>query len=177
MTSDEMPVFAPKGIPIRLVAIYQTFRHVIHEIAKFGVVGAFNFIIDVGLFNILRVSVLSSRPVTASVISTGTAATTSYFMNRHWTWRHRARTGVHRELPLFLVLSAVGLGISTGCLAFSHYVIGLHSLLADNLAKNGVGLLLGMVWRFWSFKRWVFLAPEGEAEEAGPVEAAVRTSV
>jgi putative flippase GtrA len=168
----------------RLRALDSRFRAVLHEIAKFGLVGLINFALDVGLFNVLRVTVLADKPITAGVISTSVAATSSYFMNRHWTWRHRARTGVRRELPLFLVLSGVGLGISTGCLALSHYVLGLDSLLADNVAKNVVGLGLGMVWRFWSFKRWVFLSPPQDGEDpetelerlATPAEAAVRTA-
>ena len=153
-----------------------TVRRFAHEFAKFGVVGAANFALDVGLFNLLRLTVLSHRPITAAVLSTTTAATSSYFMNRHWTWRHRARTGMQRELPLFLVLSGVGLVISAGCLAVSHYVLGFTSLLADNIAKNVVGLVLGMAWRFWSFKRWVFLAAEDGAEPT-PLEDAVRTTV
>ncbi|MEP6463971.1 MAG: GtrA family protein [Frankiaceae bacterium] len=172
--------------PPWLRALDSRFRAVLHEVAKFGVVGFLNFALDVALFNLLRVSVLQNKPITAGVLSTTVAATSSYFMNRHWTWRHRARTGLRRELPLFLVLSGVGLGISTGCLALSHYALGLHTLLADNVAKNGVGLLLGMAWRFWSFKRWVFLVPPANsdpanpdaelAELATPAEAAVRTT-
>lgn len=168
--------------PSWLRAIGSRFRAVLHELAKFGVVGMINFFLDVAMFNVLRVTVLTDKPITAGVISTAVAATSSYFMNRHWTWRHRARTGLLRELPLFLVLSGVGLGISTGCLALSHYVLGLDSLLADNIAKNGVGLALGMAWRFWSFKRWVFLVPPADHDTelqtlAGPAESAVRTTV
>lgn len=169
--------------PRWLRALESRFRALLHEVAKFGVVGFLNFALDVGLFNLLRLTVLTEKPITAGVISTTVAATSSYFMNRHWTWRHRARTGLFRELPLFLVLSGVGLGISSACLTFSHYALGLDSLLADNIAKNGVGLALGMVWRFWSFKRWVFLVPpaedpDAELEElATPAEAAIRTTV
>lgn len=162
-----------------LPAIRRSSRSVFAEIAKFGVVGFVNFALDVGLFNVLRITVLSTKPITAAVASTSVAATSSYFMNRHWTWRDRARRGLSRELPLFLVLSAVGLGISTGCLALSHYALGLHSLVADNVAKNGVGLVLGMAWRFWSFQRWVFLVPPDPAGEPVPtaLEAAAATTV
>ena len=151
-------------------------RLLVHEVLKFGTVGAVNFVIDVGLFNLLRIAVLPDKPLTCKAISTAVAATSSYFMNRHWTWRHRARTGVARELPLFVVLSAVGLGIAETCLIFSHYVLGYHSLLADNVAANGFGLILGMTWRFWAFKRWVFLPDDPERDEEA-AEAAVRTTV
>lgn len=84
------------------------------------------------------------------------ATVSSYFLNRHWTWRARSRRGLHRELPLFVLVSIAGVAITTACLAVSHYLLGLHSLLADNVAKNGVGLLAGMGWRFFAFRRWVF---------------------
>lgn len=138
----------------------------VHELAKFGMVGAFNFALDVALFNTLRLTVLEGKPLTAKAISTAVAATSSYFMNRHWTWRHRVRSGLRREYGLFILLSAIGLAITEACLATSHYLLGWDSVLADNISANGVGLVLGMAWRFWSFKRWVFLAPRDAADEA-----------
>lgn len=145
------------------------------EAAKFGIIGLFNFALDAGLFNLLRHTVMGNRVLTASIVSTSVAAVSSYFMNRHWTWKHRDRSGLGRELPMFLLLSAVGLGISTGCLAFSHYLLGHTSGLADNIAKNGFGLVLGMVWRFWSFKRWVFRP--ASTPQATALEDAVTTTV
>lgn len=145
-------------------------RVFIHELAKFGVVGVFNAVLDIALFNLARHHQVG--PLTSKALSTTVAATSSYFMNRHWSFAHRARTGTGRELPLFILLSAVGLAIAEGCLAFSHYGLGLHSTLADNVAANGFGLVFGTVWRFWSFKRWVFLHPkptDGELLAAAPV--------
>jgi len=148
-------------------ALYGEFRHVIHEVAKFGVVGAINYVLDVTLFNILVLGPLNDSPLTAKGISTIVAATSSYFMNRHWTWRHRARTGLGREYGLFLLLSAIALGITLACLAFGEYVLHQDSLLARNFWGNIVGVGVAMVFRFWSFKRWVFLEPTPDDSEAG----------
>ncbi|MFL6138990.1 MAG: GtrA family protein [Frankiaceae bacterium] len=164
-----MPVATPRRL-------YAQLGHLVHEVVRFGLVGAANVVVDVGIFNALLFGPLERKPLTAKVISTGIAIISSYFMNRHWTWRERARTGILRELPLFLVLSGIGLGITLGCLAVSHYGLDLTSKLADNIAANVIGLGLSMVWRFWSFKRWVFLAPPGETEPATPAEAAMRTA-
>jgi putative flippase GtrA len=136
------------------------------ELGKFGIVGVVNFLLDVGLFNVLLFTVLSSQPLAAKACSTTIAATSSYFMNRHWTWDARARSGLRRELPLFLLLSAVGLAITELCLLVSHYGLGLTSRLADNIAANVVGLVLATAWRFWSFKKWVFLSPPDEQRPA-----------
>lgn len=151
-------------------ALYDRFRVLIHEIAKFGIVGAFNAVLDIALFNALRHAGVG--PLTSKALSVTVAATSSYFMNRHWSFAHRARTGIKREYVLFVVLSAIGLAIAEACLAVSHYALGHTSVLADNVAANGFGLVLGTVWRFWSFKRWVFLPGEPNA-----VEAAVTTTV
>ena len=147
-----------------------------HEVMKFGTVGAINIFLDVGLFNALILGPLGHRPITAKAISTVVAATSSYFMNRHWTWRHRARTGIRREYSLFILLSAAALGITLGCLAFGEYVLGQHSLLARNFWGNIVGVGVAMVFRFWAFKRWVFLPGDPEREEEA-VEATLRTTV
>jgi dolichol-phosphate mannosyltransferase len=133
------------------------------EMVAFGAVGAANLLLDVGLFNLILLG-FRHDAAGAKVASTTVATVASYFMNRHWTWRDRNRSGVHRELPIFAVLSAIGLALAEACLWVSHDLLGYTSALADNVAANGVGLALGMVWRFLSFKRWVFTAPLVPAE-------------
>ena len=133
------------------------------EMASFGAVGAANVLLDIGIFNLILLG-FRHDAAGAKVVSTTVATIASYFMNRHWTWRDRNRSGVHRELPLFALLSAVGLALAEACLWVSHDLLGYTSALADNIAANGVGLALGMVWRFLSFKRWVFTAPLVPAE-------------
>ena len=146
-----------------------------HEVAKFGVVGAFAFVIDVGLFNILRFAggegPMYDKPLTAKVVSVAVATTFAYFGNRYWTFRHRGRTSFGREYLLFFVLNGVGMAISVSCLWISHYLLGFTSALADNISANVIGLALGTLFRFWSYRRWVF--PE-DAEAAD--EAAISTS-
>ncbi len=153
----------------------------LREIAKFGVVGMIAFVVDIGLFNLLRGldlgGPLAGKPLTAKVVSVVVATTVAYFGNRYWTFRHRGRTSMRREYVLFFVLNAVGLLISVGCLWFSHYALGFTSLLADNISANFVGLGLGTLFRFWSYRRWVF--PEtidvdlvGRTEPRDPVGTA-----
>ena len=146
--------------------LYERFDVLVHELGKFGAVGAFNYVLDVGLFNLLVLGPLDERPLTAKAISTVVSVTSSYFMNRNWTFRHRPGTGVARGYALFILLSAIGLGIMLGCLAFSEYVLDQRSLLARNIAGNVVGVALAMVFRFWSFKRWVFLLPPETTPES-----------
>ena len=152
---------------------YSRFQVLIHEIAKFGIVGAVNFGLDIVLFNWLHFGI-GIGPLTSKVLSTTVAATSSYFMNRHWSFAHRARSGIRREYVLFIILSAVGLGIALVCLGTARYVLDLKSVLALNIAGNGVGTVFGTLWRFWAFKKWVFL-PNVPGEPTA-AEAAISTT-
>lgn len=146
------------------------------ELGKFGVVGAINFALDLVVFNLLLVTAFHQLPLPAKAVSTAVAATSSYFMNRHWTWRHRARSGTRRELVLFLLMSAIALGITEACLLLSHYGLGLTSRLADNISANGVGLVLSTAWRFFSFKKWVFLRSGQDGHDLDAVQATATTT-
>lgn len=133
------------------------------ELARFGSVGAVAFLVDVGLFNLLRYGpgdLLADRPLTAKVVSVAVAVVVAWLGNRHWTFAGRrgapgARTPT-RELIGFAVVNAAGMAVAVGCLAVSHYVLGLTSPLADNIAANGVGLLLGTAVRYLGYHHLVF---------------------
>jgi putative flippase GtrA len=133
------------------------FAHLAHEVAKFGAVGAVAFVIDAGGFNLLVSHGLGHKVLTAKAISMTVAATFAYFANRHWTWRDRTRSGLGREYGLFFVFNLVGFGIAEACLAFSHYGLEMHSRLADNVSANIIGTALGTLFRFWAYRRWVFM--------------------
>jgi putative flippase GtrA len=141
------------------------------ELSAFGVVGAVNFFVDTGIFNASHFW-LHIGPTTSNVISTGVATTIAYFANRHWSFSHRARTGLRREYTLFFAINGVALAFSAACVAFTFYVLQMHTVLAVNAAKL-VGLAVGTVFRFWSYKRWVFLpAPSETVGAARQITAA-----
>ena len=150
---------------------------VAREAAKFGAVGAANTVLDFAVLNLL-VFGLGLAPLRSKVLSTVVAATSSYAMNRHWTFRHREKQGVRREYLLFFGLNAVGLGISLLVLGVVRYGLDRDGALALNLA-NVVGVGLGTVFRFWSYRRFVWT--QGEAVETaadeGDVVAAVALDV
>lgn len=128
------------------------------EVIKFGAVGALAFVVDLVVFNLLHGdgASLEHKPLTAKVISVLAATTVAWLGNRFWTFRHRRRASARREAVLFFVFNAAGLAIALGCLGFSHYVLGMRSLLADNVSANGFGLVLGTLFRFWAYRRFVF---------------------
>ena len=160
--------------------LYSRFRHEIHEIGKFGAVGAFAFVIDAIVFNLFRVH-YDIGYAWAAVISTTVSATVAFIGNRMWTWRNRSSSSLHREYLLYAFFNAVGLLISLGCLWISHDLLGawqpaiFKSVLADNISKYGFGLVLGTAFRFWSYRRFVFTPTAAQAEEADAEAGARRT--
>src|SRR3954465_2705464 len=127
-----------------------------HELAKFGTVGALAFAVDATIFNILLL--LTEKPVASKIPSTVIAATLAFVLNRAWSFRHRQRSSVHREYSMFFLLTALGPPLAVSCLGLSHYVLGVHSKLADNISANGFGVALGTLFRFWSYRRFVWVA-------------------
>lgn len=130
------------------------------EVVKFGTVGLVAYVVDVGVFNLLRfaggVGPLHAKPLTAKVISTALAMLVAWLGNRYWTYRDQRRARVDHELLLFIAANIVGMAIAVGCLWVSHYALGLTGALADNISANGVGLALGTAFRFWAYRTWVF---------------------
>ena len=155
------------------------------ELLRFGTVGGVAFVVDTGLFNLLRFGpgdLLADKPLTAKVLSVAVATIVAWLGNRYWTFSDRKTQTQVREFVGFVVVNIGGMGIALGCLWFSHYVLDLRSALADNISANGVGLVLGMVFRYLAYRTFVFTATPGapaDGPEPGPSaardEAATRT--
>lgn len=155
----DAPAIERGRVPQMIDLLRAWISRIYREAMKFGVIGLCALVIDVGLFNLLMYAgggVLNDRPLTAKVISVVAATTFAYFGNRFWTFRHRGRTSFAREYVLFFVLNAIGMGIALACLWFSHYALGLTNAIADNISANVIGLALGTIFRFWSYRKWVF---------------------
>ena len=141
----------------------------VREMLKFGLVGAVAFVIDLGGYNILvfgtqlgqrlgegqTAGVLDDKPLTARVISASAATLVAWVGNRLWTFRHRRHRQATHELALFVLFNLAAMVIAVLALGFSRYVLDLHSQLADNVT-NVLGIGFGTLFRFWSYRRFVF---------------------
>ena len=142
----------------------------IPELAKFGVVGLIGSIIDLGGADYLHVHE-GVEALAAKALSITAATVVTYLGSRFWTFRHRANQPLLREGLLFLVLNVIGLIIAEGVIAITTYGLDMKSTLAYN-AASVIGTGLGTIFRYFSYKKWVFLAgAPGAAVAAG--EAAV----
>lgn len=129
------------------------------ELMKFGSVGAIAYIVNLGLFNLLvhfPISPLDDRPVTGSLLAGFVSILVAYFGNRFWTWKDRPRRAMSREIALFFIINGIGILISAAVLYISRYIFGFQSALADNIAANVIGIGLGTIFRFWSYRVFVF---------------------
>jgi len=138
------------------------------QLASFGTIGAVCFLIDLGVYNLLRATVLPDGPIAAKIVSAVVATAVAWLANRSITFRSQRQVGrkeTLREGLLFAVTNVIGLGIAAACLFVSHYVLGFTSTLADNVAGNGVGLVLGTVFRFVAYKALVFRSTDAHAKE------------
>ncbi|MCV2396355.1 GtrA family protein [Actinotalea sp. M2MS4P-6] len=148
-----------------------TRRHV-GELSRFLSVGAVAYVIDAGLFNLLRYGpgeLLADKPLTAKIIAATLATLFSWVGNRYWTFATKRTSSPVRELVVFIVVNVAAMGAAVVSLWFSHYVLRLTSPLADNISANVVGVALGTAIRYVAYKFFVFT---GAAEPAA-VEAAI----
>ncbi|MET0861295.1 MAG: GtrA family protein [Microbacterium sp.] len=141
-------------------------RGLLVQLFQFGLVGAAGLLVDLTVFNALRLTLLSPEnihtgPLIAKVVSTLLAIVTNWLGNRYWTFASVRRADTLREGAEFFAVSFAGMGIGLGCLWVSHYLMGFTSVLADNISANVVGLGLGAVFRFTLYRYWVFSPNRG----------------
>jgi putative flippase GtrA len=140
----------------RLADLRQRFTELIPELARFGVVGATGAIIDLGGAAYLH-GALGIGPLSAKALSITVATLVTYLGSRFWTFRHRVNQALLREGSLFVLLNLVGLVIAEMVIGLTTYGFGFKSALAYN-AASVLGTGLGTIFRYFAYKRWVFLA-------------------
>jgi putative flippase GtrA len=136
-------------------------REVSREGIKYLIVGAGGFAIDVGLFNLLLIGRAQGHidldPLIIKTISFILAVTFTYVLNGRWTFRLRYSRpeGVTRIIRYSLV-SLIGLLLTLMPLYVSRNILGLTSLIADNISANVIGVGMAVLFRFTASRLWVF---------------------
>ena len=134
------------------------------ELAKFLVVGGTSYVVDVGLFTLMSHTVLANKVVTAKAISVIIATILSYILNREWSFSRRGGREPRHEAMLFFLVNGVALAVNLVPLALSQYVLGFNTgnyttltvTIANFISANIIGTILGMAFRFWAYRKWVF---------------------
>lgn len=164
-----------------LLSIPQPYRDVAikhRELVKFAVVGGTTWVIDTLVFLVLKAGVLEAKPITAKVLAVLVATIVSYVLNREWSFRTRGGRERHHEAALFFIISGIGVAVYTAPLAISRYLLDLQvpgvSMLTQNIADfvSGqiLGVLAGMAFRWWAFRRFVFPDTDVRRRPAEPAD-------
>ena len=148
--------------------LYARFRELIHEVAKFGIVGILAFLITIIGANVLR-SGVGLGPLTSVTIATIAATVFAFLGNKLWAFRHRKGSHLGRESVLFFTFNGIGLLIQLAFVAFTHYGLGLTDTFSYNVA-NIVGIGVATIFRLYCYRRWVFLADDSGSPRAEQLE-------
>jgi putative flippase GtrA len=133
-----------------------SWRILLKELSAFGLIGALAFVIDIGLFAWLS----SYGALKAKAVSTAVSTTFAYFGNRYLSFSHRARTSLGRETSFFFGINLVTLIFSELTIALFVYGFGYGHTSTMVFVVNIATIGLGTVFRFWAYKRFVFLNPD-----------------
>ncbi len=109
---------------------------------KFGIVGFSGVFIDFG-FTYITKEYLKAQKYLANAIGFTMAATSNYYLNRVWTF-HSHNPNIGSEYTRFLLVSLLGLGISTGVIYVLNGRFKMNFYLAKLFAIGGV-----TVWNFF----------------------------
>jgi putative flippase GtrA len=145
-----------------IIGLYKRFRLLIHEGAKFLVVGLIGTIVTFGVANALK----SFGEYKAITIATIVATVITYLGNGRWAFRHRQGQGTTRDSVVFFVLNGIGLLIYYACIGVTDLAGVRHNVLWYNIALV-VGTGLGTLFRFWSYRKWVWVAVDTPVLAAG----------
>lgn len=140
-------------------ALYGRFRDLIHEAARFGVVGLAGLVVTGIGANLLQYGA-GTDTFSATAAATIVATAVSFAASRYWTFRHRNRSGARRETVLFYLVNAIGAAIPEGR-AWLASALGLTGKVSYNVAPNG-GIALATLFR-WAYEK----LPVGEVAKFG----------
>lgn len=132
---------------------------------KFLIVGGVVFGLDALLYNLLVFwhpsdgwghGLMHSNPLTAKLLTIAAASCLTYLGNRLWTFGDRPRPDTARSIMLFVLINVIAAGLQLACLGFSRYVLGLDSVLADNISGTIIGQVVSTSFRYITYGRFVF---------------------
>jgi putative flippase GtrA len=147
-----------------VISLYRRFRQLIGEGFRFLVVGGVGFVVTDGGTNLLQAPLHGW--LKANTVATLAAMIVTYLGSRFWTFRSRESSGGKaREGVLFVVLNGVGLGIQLACIGIANYALGHSDSISSNIALF-LGIVLGTLFRFWSYRKWVWVEPTVPQQQA-----------
>ena len=149
---------------------YLRFQVLVHEVAKFGVVGGIGFVVQLSVQNALH-SGAGVGAITSVVIGYIIATVVTFIGNRHWAFKHRKGKGLRHETITFVLLNVVGIVIQVGIVDIAYYGMGYKDGLSYNIATI-IGIGLATLFRLFAYRKFVFnnhQVPGDDADELAPL--------
>jgi len=128
------------------------------EMFRFGVVGVAGFVVDSGV--LLAMLALGMGRYDGRVVSYIAAASTTYALNRAWTFADRPKSQTPlRQWALFLLLNLLGFACNYG--TYAALIAWVPLVAAYPVLGVAAGALAGMTGNFLLSRRFVFGAAPG----------------
>ncbi|WP_431305263.1 GtrA family protein [Sediminicoccus sp. BL-A-41-H5] len=125
----------------------------IEQFLRFGVVGTVGFVVDSAV--LLGMMALGAGPYGGRVVSYLVAASTTFALNRAWTFRSARRDApVAAQWGRFVLLNLAGFAANYG--TYAALVAGLPLVAANPVLGVAAGSLAGMFINFGLSRRFVF---------------------
>ncbi|MDD5397193.1 MAG: GtrA family protein [Candidatus Moranbacteria bacterium] len=147
---------------------------IIYQIAKFGVIGVANVLVDLGVLSLITMlfsSYLKIKSTDALIgavtfyslfksVSFIIANINSYFWNKHWTFDQGSKKQTKSEFVQFFAVSIIGflINVFVASVVFKMILGSMTTLNAGQLGLLGAaaGSIAGLAWNFIGYKLWVF---------------------
>ncbi|HOW60769.1 MAG TPA: GtrA family protein [Candidatus Moranbacteria bacterium] len=147
---------------------------IIYQIAKFGLIGILNTLVDIGFLALLTfafrlfLNIDSKTSLIGAItfyslyksISFIIANINSYFWNKYWTFEQQNKKQTRSEFIQFFAVSIIGflINVFVASIVFKIIIGSLVGLSSDQLGLIGAafGSIAGLVWNFIGYKLWVF---------------------
>ena len=140
----------------------------------FLAIGGLGFVVDAVVYNLLVFAggsgPLHGYPLVAKTIAVIAGLIVTYAGNKLLTYRDRKASISWGQVLRYAAVNVLAILVQLGCLAFSRYVLGLDTVLADNIAGTLIGQALATGLRYVLYTLWVF--PHAPATDRQPAVTA-----
>ncbi|MCA3273915.1 MAG: GtrA family protein [Roseomonas sp.] len=129
---------------------------VLMEFLRFGVVGTIGFVVDTAVLYAglaFGLGLYGGRAVSYLV-----AATTTWALNRLWTFRGRGEGPAHQQWALFLLVNLIGFAMNYG--TYAALIVFVPMVAAHPVLGVAAGAIAGMFGNFVLSRQLVFRARE-----------------
>lgn len=134
----------------------------LHQLAKFSLVGGLNFLIDLGVLNLLIALTGITHGFFASTFKAAAflvAVTSSFLWNKFWTFGATSVENAGRQFLQFFLVTLIGFLINVGAFLLLNDYVGPRAAIDPrtwaSVSAAGAAAL-GLFWNFLGYRFLVF---------------------